>query len=159
MLDDAQDRLLRAHYIPELSHPILDVIFAVEHDTAALRTAIIAALDKVHRESELCWLYADLICALNGTDWLPLVAGLIGSGRQFPSATRAGGKYDAAAAALLVVTNAAACAALVHDGSEGHGFAVAVNSERIEPKLFVGQLPDLLRGMADEIEQQTKGLN
>lgn len=66
----------------------------------------------------------------------------------------AGGRYDDESRALLVMTHAKACVILVHEGDEGHGFSVAIDTDRQDPKDFIRKLPSLLRVLADSIEKE-----
>jgi len=71
-----------ARYAPALSHPILDAIAeAAENDrpNGAMVELTKSVVQSIESKAELSMLFADLICALNGTDWLPFVAGVIGS--------------------------------------------------------------------------------
>jgi hypothetical protein len=70
-------------YVPLLSHPIFDAIAALQEGNIINQGGVVeaceAAASQIQSPEELGWLYADLICALNGSDWLPFVSGVLNS--------------------------------------------------------------------------------
>jgi hypothetical protein len=67
-----QQRFDAARYAPELSWPILDTL-----GTPACAEAVKQSAHRLKSPIEQARLYGDLICALNGTDQLPWIAGLL----------------------------------------------------------------------------------
>lgn len=66
------------------------------------------------------------------------------------------GKYDAETAVLRESTGAALVVACVIRGRLGHGFSLQVDVDRMPD---ISPLPAMLRGIADQIEQDLRELN
>jgi hypothetical protein len=62
--------------------------------------------------------------------------------------TNGPGKYDPECTALREATQSGSVIAIIVDGIKGSGFSV----QSIDPH-FVAKLPEMLRGVADEIER------
>lgn len=68
----------RARYAPELSWPILDAIADMRGQlNSRVLDTIEATAAKLDTPGSVALLYADLICALNGLDWLPFISDVL----------------------------------------------------------------------------------
>lgn len=64
------------------------------------------------------------------------------------------GKYDGEATAILSIVQGDAVLIAVRNGREGDGFSVACDLRKVTAEDVIGELPRVLRSIADAIERQ-----
>lgn len=143
-----------ARYLPEVSWAILDTI--LDGGPEEIAAAVKSAAQTIGSSTQWAWLYADLICALNGSDFLPYTAGLLASQLVPPEheiqSRGSQGKYDDMAAALVQMLSAHAVVVIVKRGHKGDGFSVAADTRHNSQREVVGELARVLRSVADQME-------
>ena len=149
-------------YAPVISNPVIDAVADLMEGSKRddLKEVVRHAVSLTRGRYEVGLLFADLICALNGTAYLPLVAGMIQSGLvPGESGPSNPGKYDAICRALQADTEADAIALIIVNGIMGSGFSVGVNTDAMKAAAMTAKLPGMLRALATSIEQQKQGKN
>lgn len=146
-------------YAPAISNPVIDAVADIAEGKIRedLRDVVQNAVARTKGRYELGLLFGDLICCgLNGDDYLLLLAGMIQSNLAARPAGEESnpGKYDRICRQLQEDVQADAILMVVLNGIMGSGFSVGIDTDAMDPKKTVAQIPAMLRQIANSIESQ-----